>query len=119
MSSANAIDGTALRRSAIAADIAGLRRFMGYFPVRAGVAGVVAAGAGSGVVPGVACDGAAGFSGSSSETAQSIAARFSIGSDWLFSKPRQSTFAILTSVAVNVLVLRAVNVNFDRYSNTP
>src|SRR3569623_183845 len=115
MSSANA----ALVRSASVVAIVPSRS-MSYFPAAGG--GVVAGAlAGIGVVPGVVGAGAEpGLSGATSVTLQSIAARFSIGGAAPpVSKPRQSTREILPSVAVNELVLRAVNVNFERYSNTP
>ena len=60
------------------------------------------------------------MSGWTSVTLHSIAGRFSIGvAAPPFSKPLQSTFETLPSPVVNDAVPRAVNVNFERYSNTP
>src|ERR1043165_8640095 len=99
---------------------------MDYFP--GGAAGGVAAdgpgGTGwvtdDGAGPGLGAVDSAGFSGWTCVTLHSIAARFSSGVVGPpFSKPLQSTLAILPSPAMNAWFPRAVNVYFERYSNTP
>src|ERR1043165_3174170 len=73
-----------------------------------------------GAGPGLGAVDSAGFSGWTCVTLHSIAARFSSGVGGPpFSKPLQSTLAILPSPAMNAWLPRAVNVYFERYSNTP
>src|SRR5262245_49423483 len=117
MSSARATPVHAAAPSATASQVRTMEVAMGHFPgCPEGTGCVVDDGAG----PGLGAVDSGGFSGCTCVTLHSIAARFSSGVVGPpFSKPLQSTLAILPSPEMNAWLPRAVKVYFDRYSNTP